>query len=190
MGFFDNIDNINEYINMSMVYDGKELIEILKLYLKPGSSLLELGMGPGKDLDILSENYKVTGSDFSTLFLELYWKSHPDTDLLRIDAVELKTERKFDCIYSNKVLHHIRKTELEESFKNQLRILSIDGLVFHTFWLGDKEENHHGLRCIYYTPDNLMKLIPKNFEVLKIEKYKELEENNSFYIILRKSNNQ
>ena len=100
MGFFDNINNVNEYINMSMGYDGKALIEILKLYLKPGSTLLELGMGADKDMDILSETYKVTGSDFSTLFLELYKKTNPKADLLRLDAVELNTERKFDSIYS------------------------------------------------------------------------------------------
>jgi cyclopropane fatty-acyl-phospholipid synthase-like methyltransferase len=186
MNFFDDIDNINEYINMSMGYDGKELIEKLRLYLKPGSTLLELGMGPGKDLDILAETYKVTGSDFSTLFIDLYRKSNPEADLLRLDAIELKTDRKFDSIYSNKVLHHIKEDELEESFKNQLKILNEEGLIFHTFWLGDKEENHHGLRFIYYTHEKLMKLIPDSFELIKSEEYGELKENDSFYVILRK----
>jgi cyclopropane fatty-acyl-phospholipid synthase-like methyltransferase len=100
MNFFNDENNVNEYINMSMGYDGRELIRILKKYLKAGSTLLELGMGPGKNLDILSKTYDVTGSDFSTLFIEYYRKSNPAADLIRLDAVELKTGRTFDGIYS------------------------------------------------------------------------------------------
>lgn len=41
---------------MAEGYDGEELIKILKEYLPEKSTLLELGMGPGKDLDILKKN--------------------------------------------------------------------------------------------------------------------------------------
>ena len=34
-----------------------------------GSTLLELGMGPGKDLDLLKKTYSVTGSDSSKIFV-------------------------------------------------------------------------------------------------------------------------
>lgn len=186
MGFFDNIENVNEYINMSNGYDGKDLIEVLKTHLHAGSTVLELGMGPGKDLDILFENYSVTGSDFSTLFLELYRKTHSDADLLRLDAIELNTDRKFDCIYSNKVLHHITQKELQKSFNNQLRLLNENGMAFHSFWYGDKEENHHGLRFVYYTQKILEKIIPKEFEIIEFNRYTELATNDSFYIILKK----
>ncbi len=186
MSFFEYKKNIKEYINMSMGYDGKDLIEVLKTHLKAGSTLLELGMGPGKDLDILAETYTITGSDFSTLFLELYKNSHPDADLLRLDAVKLNTERKFDCIYSNKVLHHITQKELQISFNHQLRLLNKNGLVFHSFWYGDKEENHHGLRFIYYTKETIHKLIHSDFELIEFKQYTEMSEGDSFYIILKK----
>jgi len=186
MSFFENENNINEYINMALGYDGRELIEILKLHLKSGSTVLELGMGPGKDLDILAETYKVTGSDFSSLFIELYQKTHPEADLLRLDAVKLDTDRTFDCIYSNKVLHHITQDDLEKSFEQQLRILNKDGIAFHSFWFGDKEENHHGLRFIYYTQEILKKLIPSDFEIIEISRYLELKKDDSLYVVLKK----
>jgi len=186
MSFFDDKKNINEYINMSMGYDGEELIKILNKYLQTNSTVLELGMGPGKDLDILAQKYKVTGSDFSQLFLELYKKSNPDADLLRLNAIELKTERKFDCIYSNKVLQHITQNDLIKSFNQQLNILNNSGIAFHSFWYGDKEENHHGLRFIYYTENILEQLIPAEFEIIESKKYTEMSDDDSIYLILRK----
>ena len=55
MGYWNNKKNIEEYIKMSEGYDGRKLIKILKKFLPEGSSVLELGMGSGKDLDILNE---------------------------------------------------------------------------------------------------------------------------------------
>lgn len=186
MHFFEGEKEVNEYIAMNKGYDGKELIEILKNNLKVGSSILELGIGLGKDLDILSKTYRATGSDFSSLFLSLYQKDHPNADLLLLDAVELNTKHKFDCVYSNKVLHHFSREDLIDSFNKQLKILNDGGLIFHSFWNGNKEENHHGLRVIYYTIENMKKIIPSEFEIIEMETYKEIKNDDSLYIILKK----
>ena len=65
MSFFHEEKNVKEYISMCEGYDGEELINILRNNLAEGSTILELGMGPGKDLDILQKYYKMTGSDYS-----------------------------------------------------------------------------------------------------------------------------
>ncbi len=46
---------------MAAGYDGRELIAALTNYLPAGAEVLELGMGPGVDLDLLSQTYQVTG---------------------------------------------------------------------------------------------------------------------------------
>lgn len=51
MSFFDNEKNVLEYIKMCEGFDGRELIQILSKYLPKDASVLELGSGPGKDLD-------------------------------------------------------------------------------------------------------------------------------------------
>jgi trans-aconitate methyltransferase len=107
MGYFDNVKNVRDYIRMAEGYDGRELIENLKKHLRSGSSVLELGMGPGKDMDILAGTYRVTGSDSSRIFLDMHRQTHPEADLLQLDAVTIKTDRRFDCLYSNKVLQHL-----------------------------------------------------------------------------------
>jgi len=186
MEYFDDMKNVRDYINMADGYDGRELIEVLKKYLKKGSSILELGMGPGKDLDILGENYKVTGSDLSEVFIDLYKKEHPDADLMILNAVKMDTDRKFDCIFSNKVLHHLARDDLRLSFKNQCGVLNEGGLLFHSFWIGDKEEMMYSLRFVYYDPVKLLESVIEDYTLIEMSSYTEMEDNDSFYLVLRK----
>ncbi len=186
MGYFDDEKNVQDYIEMVDGYDGAALIKVLQDYLPDESALLELGMGPGKDLDILNQCFKATGSDISQVFINLYREKHPEADLLLLDAVTLDTDRTFNCIYSNKVLHHLTKDELQHSLCNQTRLLRKNGLLFHSFWHGDKEEMNHGLRFVYYLEEELKAIVDGLFEVVKMERYKEIEEDDSFYVILKK----
>lgn len=185
MGFFDTEKGVNEYIKIAEGFDGAELIKILRKYLPDGSSVLELGMGPGKDLDILQKYYSVTGSDNSKIFLEKYKQKNPDADLLFLDAVSLKTNRKFDGIYSNKVLHHLTIEDLKRSLKKQKEILNPQGVLFHSFWKGNKTEKMKGLLFVYYEIEILKELFQPEFEILALETYSEMEKDDSIYAVLR-----
>ena len=187
MNFFDSNKNVDEYIKMAEGYDGHELIPILRKHLPDGSSVLELGMGPGKDLELLGAHYQSTGSDSSHVFIERYHKFNPESDLLLLDAVTIDTKHTFDGIYSNKVLIHLTKKELKTSFQRQAAILNTGGIAFHTFWHGDSEEEYNGLRTVYYTPDSLALLISDSFEIVETNMYTEMKRGDSFYIILRKN---
>jgi len=61
VGFYDTVKGVNQYIQMAKGYDGFKLIEILRKYLPEQSTVLEIGMGPGVDLDLLQKHYIVTG---------------------------------------------------------------------------------------------------------------------------------
>ena len=185
MGFFDTEKGVEEYISMAKGYDGKELIKILQTFLPEKSSVLELGMGPGTDLDILRKNFTVTGSDNSQIFLDRYKKQNLNADLLKLDAVTLSTDRTFDCIYSNKVLHHITQKDLKKSFQRQKNILNPNGILFHSFWRGDKDENFDGLLFTKYQIDGLKKIIGNLFDILRIEIYTEMEKDDSLYVVLK-----
>lgn len=185
MGFFDTEKGVNEYIKMAAGYDGKELIKILQEFVPENSKVLELGMGPGTDLDILKKNFTVTGSDNSQVFLDRYKKQNPDVDLLKLDAVTLSVDRTFDCIYSNKVLHHITREELKKSFQRQKDILNPDGILFHSFWRGDEDENFDGLLFTKYQNNDLKEIIGDIFDILKIGTYTEMEKDDSLYVVLK-----
>ena len=72
MGFFDTEEGVRQYLEMAEGYDGRDLVATFEAHLPAGSSVLELGMGPGKDLDLLRSSFEVTGSDASKAFLDLY----------------------------------------------------------------------------------------------------------------------
>ncbi|MCB2219278.1 MAG: class I SAM-dependent methyltransferase [Bacteroidetes bacterium] len=166
-------------------HDGRANIEILNLFLKPGSSVLEIGMGPGTDLDIIAENHRVTGSDISPAFIEMVRDKHPNLELLKLDAVSLKTNRKFDCIYSNKVLHQLSREELKLSFKRQFDILNPEGLVCHSMWFGDKEVVYHNQKFQYYSEVTLPDYLNNNFEILFHKKYMEMVPDDSIIFVLK-----
>ena len=185
MAFYDREENIEEYIRMSEGYDGRELIERLKLYLPRNSHVLELGMGPGKDLRILGEYFAATGSDNAALFVDRYRRQYPEADVLLLDALDLNIERRFDAIYSNKVLYHLTREELELSLHNQSRILNEGGIILHSFWHGEEEEIIEGLRCVYYTEEMLERVFSPGFAVLEMKRYTEMTTDDSLFILAR-----
>lgn len=186
MGYYNTKKGIREYTKRSQKWGGIKLIKILKKHLPKNSSLLEIGMGPGRDFDILKKIYRATGSDRSKMFLNNYKKQNKKANLLKLDAVTLRTSKRFDGIYTNKVLQHITKRELKKSIKRQKEILNPGGIVFHTFWKGNKIEYKRGLRFVYYEKRQLKKIIGKNFDILEIKIFTEMEKNDSIYVILKK----
>ena len=186
MGFFDTEEGVHEYLEMAKGHDGRELIEKLSEYLPADSTILELGMGPGTDLEILSKRYEVTGSDNSNLFIETYRRVNPEADLMLLDAVTLETDRRFDCLFSNKVLHHLQRADLESSIPRQAELLEDGGLLAHAFWYGSKIEEHGGLHFQYYEESDLEEMFGEYFDVVLMEHYEELDPGDSIFIVLKK----
>lgn len=188
--YYKSEASVDEYIKMADGHDGRSLIEKLRNFLPINSSLLEIGSGPGTDWDILREHFEVTGSDNSPAFLKRLANRHPDGNFLELDASSLKTEKKFDGIYSNKVLHHLTDDEILVSIKNQYNILNRDGIICHSFWKGEGSEVYNGLFVNYYTETSIRHLIGKQFEILLIDEYKEFEKDDSFILVGRKINKE
>lgn len=186
MGYYDELRHIMEYIRQSAGIDGSALVNRLKHYLAPGLRVLELGMGEGKDLDILKRDYEVIGSDVSRAFISLYRKKHPEELLLRLDARTIITKKKFDGIYSNKVLHHLSKEEMVKSLSRQKEILTEGGMVLHSFWHGEHYKECHGLPFYYYNKRVLKELFSEDFDILELQEYEEVEKGDSLYVIARK----
>jgi len=186
MSYFDKEKNVKDYIRMMEGFDNEFMMEEVFSNLPIGKKMLELGIGAGHDLEILKKSYDITGTDKSQVFLNEYRKRDSETPLIRMDAVKMDIDEKFDYIYSNKVLIHLTDKELKESFKNQLRVLKKGGLVFHSFWKGSKSEKYHGLLFNYKTRASILKITKEWYEEIKYMEYKEIAKNDSFYIILKK----
>jgi len=187
MGYYNTKKGIEEYILRSQDWKDPKIDKILKKYLPKHATLLELGMGPGKDFELLQKIYQSTGSDKSKRFLERYKKTHKGSKLVKLDAITIRTNKKFDCIFSNRVLHHLTKSELKRSLARQKEVLNQDGIAFHTFWKGKITEKKRGLLFIYYQKEQLKKILKQHFDVLELEIFSADEKDDSIYVVLKKN---
>ena len=191
MSYFLDEENVKEYIEMTREYDGRFLINKLHNYLSKDSSVLELGSGSGRDLNILSENYNVVGSDNSNAFIEIYKRKNNHIEIIYVDATEMDIDRKFDCIYSNKVLNHLKREDFVKSLEKQKDKLNNDGIVFMTLWKGKYREEvlcDGNFRNTYYLEDDIQEIVKDTYDILCMESYMEFDniEEDSLLVILRK----
>ena len=184
---YDTKEGVEHYAAMAKGYDGRIHIERLNQLLAPGSEVLELGMGPGVDLDLLAKSFTVVGSDRSRAFLDRYARRHADAEVLRLDAVTIDTTKRFDCIYSNKVLHHLTVEELTRSLRRQAEVIRPNGLLLHGLWSGDATENHHGLHSQQYTAETFAAAMPPTLEIVECTPYQEMTPDDSIRVVLRPS---
>ena len=105
---------------------------------------------------------------------------------MELDAVSLDTDLKYDGIYSNKVLHHLKDDELIASAKRQDEVLNSNGIICHSFWKGEGSEIFKGLFVNYHSVVTLTKAFKNYFEILSIDDYNEFDDNDSLLLIARK----
>jgi trans-aconitate methyltransferase len=117
MNFYDDPENVKKYIEMHGDYDGNNIYQLLSQLLSMNSTPLELASGAGLDIEYLKKKYSVKGSGLSDEFLKVCKEMHPEISFLKLNAQTLEVKDKFDCIYSNKVLHHLTQDALKESFQ-------------------------------------------------------------------------
>ena len=184
--YYKTKESVDEYIKLAKDVNGKHLIKKLEQVLPLDSALLEIGSGPGTDWKILNKSFNVTGSDNSTEFLNHLVSENPNGEFLLLDAITLLTDKKFDGIYSNKVMYHLTDNELADSIKRQYEILNPNGIICHSFWKGEGSEIFKGLFVNYYDEVNLKEFYKAYFEILSIENYKEFEDEDSLLLLGRK----
>lgn len=184
--YYKTRETVEEYIRLSQDVNGKVLIEKLHDVLPPNSTILELGTGPGTDWRILSKSYSVTGSDNSPMFLNHLATENPSGVFLELDAGTLSTNQKYNCVYSNKVLHHLTDDELANSVKRQHAIMQPNGIICHSFWKGEGWEVFKGLFVNYHTHAAIKTFFESHFEILSLDDYAEFEEDDSLVMIARK----
>lgn len=188
MNYYHDVNNAKAYTEMCEGYNAEAQLPLLSKVLKPEDSILELGSGPGNDLEILAKSYQVTGSDYSPAFVALLNKRFPKLDCLKLDAVSIATEKKFNAIYSNKVLHHLNDAELRQSFHRQAELLLPGGYVFHLVWKDiEAPEMEQGLLFQARDLDDMQDIMGADFTLIESQLFSEFEAKDSLAILARKT---
>ena len=185
-GYYKTEASVKEYIQLAKGVSGTQLIDKLKDYLPLNASILEIGSGPGTDWNILSKCYQVVGSDYSNEFLNHLIEQNPSGQFIHLDAITLNTDKRFDAIYSNKVMHHLTDGELTQSINRQHTILNSNGLICHSFWRGKDSEVFKGLFVNYHEKENIEKFYQNSFDILFLDYYDEFDKDDSILLIAKK----
>lgn len=132
-------------------------LKILGEYIKEGDSVLDLGCGNGRLLELFrGKNVDYVGVDNSEKLIEIAKKKNPGIFFQVADALNLPfPDNFFDKVFSIAVLHHIPSDDFRNQFiKEARRVLRPGGFLILTVW------------NLWRKPDSL-KIIIK-FAILKV----------------------
>lgn len=187
MLYYHDPKNAKSYASMCEGYDASAQLEMLYKVLPREASVLELGSGPGNDLQLLAARYDVTGSDYSPAFVHMLKTRFPNQTILKLNAVSITTDGLFDGIYSNKILQHLNDDELAASFRRQSLLLNKGGVAFHLIW--QQIESPGGDNDLLFKQRNLDQMttaMGDEFEMLEALDFGEFEDGDSLAILARK----
>ncbi len=188
MDYFKNSNNVDKYLEMVANYDASFIVNEVLRFLPKGSTLLELGIGSGKDLELLAQSYTVVGSDYSQFFVDKFNEKQTGIKVMLLDAIKMEINLTFDCIYSNKVLHHLTREEFKISLYNQARCLNQNGIIFMTLWRGEYKEEllcEQTYRATYYLVNDIEEIVSDYYKIISIQTYEEFETDDSMMIVLK-----
>ncbi len=137
--------------------------------IKPGSVILDLGCGPGRDAAwFAAKGYKLTLFDLSTELLAIAKNRVPGATIIQGDMTELSfAGESFDGIWANASLLHLTKQEMRKVLAKLFLILRENGVLFCSVKGGEGEhgivEDKYGKPVerffSFYNEDELCKII-------------------------------
>ncbi|MGL4759881.1 MAG: methyltransferase domain-containing protein [Sarcina sp.] len=183
MNCFNNRETVEKFLKGHKNYDGRIAL-ILRSYLKKGASVLNIGLNNGKDFEVLKQTYDTVAIDGSEFFIDIYKENNKGSEVYQLNDIKLDISKKFDCIFSNKLINHFTVDELTESLKNQANLLEAGGKAFHFYCDGEGEILLGGVTLNMYDEKILREVVPSEFEIVKFSKY--LLDNRFSYVLLKK----
>ena len=121
--------------------DVKRSMDLFVKYLKPGSKVLDIGCGPGRDTkELSSRGFNVTGVDFSEEMLKIAKTHFSGGNFMQMDMLDLKfPDNYFDGIWAMASFLNIKKKDSLSTLKGFFRVLNEDGILAMAVKKGDGE---------------------------------------------------
>jgi len=141
-------------------------------YLSPGALVLDLGCGPGRDLELLRQRgVRALGIDLSLGMLREAQRRRVDGALTQADMCHLPLAGdSLGGVWSCAALLHLPRERAPQTIGEVHRVLRPGGVVYISVRRGSGQawRGEHGARFFsYYQPDELNELMAKGgFETL------------------------
>jgi ubiquinone/menaquinone biosynthesis C-methylase UbiE len=145
--------------------------------VRPGSRVLDVGCGPGRDVKYLTDHgYSVIGVDYSEGMLEEARKRVPGGDFRKMDMRRIDFQaNEFDAVWACASLLHVRKADAPEVLAGFRRVLKPEGILCVMVKQGEGEmmKRYPGRPdrfLVYYNEAELKQLLDGNgFAVLSLK---------------------
>ena len=109
--------------------------------LSPGSSILDMGCGPGVEIAHCKEKgFKVEGIDLSAEMVDLARHKNPEVKISLANILEFNTSQKYDSCIASYSLIHLPKKNLPEALSNIHSCLKKDGYLYVAVHEGQSNE--------------------------------------------------
>ena len=177
-----------EYDEKTKDYTIQYLKDDLDLFFKniKGDKILDIGCGPGRDLQIFKEHgYKAVGIDNSRSMIEIC--KSKKLNVIEMDILNIQFENNsFNAIWAYTSLLHIPKNKFANVLNTIHNLLKEDGI----FYIGMKEGDFEGYKTYahtdelerffsLYTKEELEKILKKKFKIIN---YSKVSIDNNHYI--------
>lgn len=146
-----------------------KLTQTLKTNIQHGSRILDIGCGPGIYMDLLKDNYQVSGIDVSEEMLVAASRILPKNELYKGNFLNAEFKENFDAIYSISVLEYVPVSQISRFFEKCSELLNKDGILFIQYPHALKRSDlyYPDRNYINYSPLQIEKIAQKFFSVLE-----------------------
>lgn len=145
-----------------------DVISILREHLPRFKKVLELGSKQGNELNSFNEYYEIIASEDEKVKTRYLKDNFIDIRVIVLDIILMDTHKKVDCIYSRNAFDSYDLVKINESLKNQKKVLNDNGLIFHIF-----DENK-------IDKNEILTLVNADYEILDSN-----TQNDLFYVLAR-----
>jgi SAM-dependent methyltransferase len=133
INFYNN--NAKEIAEKYNQFSNDRLLHLADTFFNKNSLTLDLGCGPGRDLQKLKNHFELEGVDASAEFIKIAKKNNPEIKIFQdfLPSLSKIQADKYDNVFCSAVLMHIPKDQHIQSVINLLRITKINGVIMLSF---------------------------------------------------------
>ena len=161
--------NADIFIEGTQNADMSEQYRFFLKYLTPGSKLLDLGCGSGRDSAYFSSlGFEVTAVDGSEELCKRVKANH-GIEALCINFEDISFDSEFDSIWACASLLHVEKVNMPKVLSKVSAALKSGGILYASFKYGSREHVSNGRFFNDYTESDIGTLLTPKGQLTLVE---------------------
>lgn len=159
-------DNSEAFIARTLHIDMEEFYATFCQHLSPGSTILDIGCGSGRDLKYFRNmGYKPIGLEPSAK-LARFARQHANCEILETTIQDFEPQSQFDGVWASASLLHLSPDELTNALEKISTLMHEDSVFYCSFKYGDEEIMREGRYYNDLTLESFSMLKPDTLEII------------------------